>query len=131
MHPQGPVPGRTSLTQHNIRLTSPGPIRQSCYRVPAKLIPALKQEVQAMLEAGVIVPSRSEWCSPVVLVPKKDGGLRFCVDFRKVNAISAFDPYPMPRVDDLMERLGKSKFLSTLDMCKGYWQVPSHQRLRR
>ena len=117
-------PGRTSLTQHSIRLTAPGPIRQTCYRVPAKLIPALKQEVEAMLEAGVIVPSHSEWCSPVVLVPKKDGGLRFCVDFRKLNAISAFDPYPMPRVDDLVERLGKAKFLSTLDLCKGYWQVP-------
>ncbi|KAL2103054.1 hypothetical protein ACEWY4_002222 [Coilia grayii] len=117
-------PGRTSLIQHGIRLTSPGPIRQTCYRVPAKLIPALREEVKSMLEAGVIKPSHSEWCSPVVLVPKKDGGLRFCVDFRKLNAIAAFDPYPMPRVDDLMERLGKAKFLSTLDMCKGYWQVP-------
>lgn len=117
-------PGRTSLTQHDIRLTSPGPVRQTCYRVPAKLVPALKEEVAAMLKAGVIEPSRSEWCSPVVLVPKKDGELRFCVDFRKVNAISAFDPYPMPRVDDLMERLGKAKYLSTLDLCKGYWQVP-------
>lgn len=77
-----------------------------------------------MLEMGVIEPSRSEWCSPVVLVPKKDGGLRFCVDFSKLNNISAFDPYPMPRVDELVERLGKAEYLSTLDLCKGYWQVP-------
>ena len=77
-----------------------------------------------MLEMGVIVPSRSEWCSPVVLVPKKDGSLRFCVDFSKLNSISAFDPYPMPRVDELVERLGKAQYLSTLDLCKGYWQVP-------
>ena len=117
-------PGRTTLIHHNIKLTSPGPIRQTSLRAPARLIPALKQEVQSMLEMGVIVPSRSEWCSPVVLVPKKDGGLRFCVDFRKLNAISAFDPYPMPRVDELVERLGKAQYLSTLDLCKGYWQVP-------
>lgn len=96
-------PGRTALIHHDIRLTSPGPIRQTSLRVPARLIPALKQEVQAMLEMGVIVPSCSEWCSPVVLVPKKDGGLRFCVDFSKLNSVSAFDPYPMPRVDELVE----------------------------
>ena len=117
-------PGRTTVIQHDIRLTSPGPVRQTSYRVPARLIPAMKQEVQAMLEMGVIVPSRSEWCSPVVLVPKKDGSLRFCVDFSKLNSISAFDPYPMPRVDELVERLGKARYLSTLDLCKGYWQVP-------
>ena len=60
----------------------------------------------------------------MVLVPKKDGGLRFCVDYSELNSISAFDPYPMPRVDELVERLGKAEFLSTLDLCKGYWQVP-------
>lgn len=117
-------PGRTTLIQHSIRLTGPGPIRQTSYRVPARLITALKQEVKAMLDMGVIVPSHSEWCSPVVLVPKKDGGLRFCVDFSKLNSISAFDPYPMPRVDEMVERLGKAQYLSTLDLCKGYWQVP-------
>lgn len=117
-------PGRTTLTQHGIRLTSPGPIRQTCYRVPARLVPVLKEEVESMLKAGIIVRSHSEWCSPIVLVPKKDGSLRFCADFRKLNSISAFDPYPMPRVDDLIERLGKAKFLTTLDLCKGYWQVP-------
>lgn len=117
-------PGRTAVITHDIQLTSPGPFRQTSFRVPARLIPALKDEVQSMLEMGVIVPSRSQWCSPVVLVPKKDGGLRFCVDFSKLNSISAFDPYPMPRVDELVERLGKAVYLSTLDLCKGYWQVP-------
>ena len=77
---------------------------------------------------GVIEPSHSEWCSPVVLVPKKDGGLRFCIDFSKLNSISTFDPYPMPRVDEMVERLGRAKFLSTLDLCKGYWQVPLSPR---
>lgn len=77
-----------------------------------------------MLEMGIIEPSSSEWSSPVVLVPKKDGSLRFCMDFRKVNAISSFDPYPMPRIDDLIDRLGSAKYLTTLDLSKGYWQVP-------
>ena len=75
-----------------------------------------------MLGMDIIEPSSSEWCSPVVLVPKKDGGLRFCVDFSKLNAVSTFDPYPMPRADKLIERLGKAAFLTTLDLCKGYWQ---------
>ncbi len=101
-------PGRTGVMQHDIRLLSPGPVRQTCCRVPARLIPELKNEVKVMLEMEVIEPSRNEWCSPVVLVPKKDGTLRFCVDFSKLNVVSAFDPYPMPRVDKL-RAFGKSQ----------------------
>ncbi len=73
-----------------------------------------------MQHLGVIEPSTSEWSSPIVLVPKKDGTLRFCLDFRKLNSVSNFDPYPMPRVDELVERLGRAKYLTTLDLCKGY-----------
>ncbi|XP_066509706.1 uncharacterized protein [Hoplias malabaricus] len=120
-------PGLTDVTQHNVRLIKDEPIRQFNCRVPARLVPELKKEVEAMIKMGVIEPSKSEWCSPVVLVPKKDGGLRFCIDFSKLNALSAFDPYPMPRADDLIERLGKAKVLSTVDLCKGYWQVPLSQ----
>jgi len=117
-------PGKTDLAQHNIRLLPTEPIRQTHCRVPARLIPALKEEVKVMLDLDIIEPSSSEWCSPVVLVPKKDGSLRFCVDFSKLNAVSSLDPYPMPRVNELIERLGKAKYLTTLDLCKGYWQVP-------
>ena len=77
-----------------------------------------------MRKMGIIEPSNSEWSSPVVLVPKKDGTLRFCMDFRKVNAISSVDPYPMPRIDTLIDRLGSARYLTTLDLSKGYWQVP-------
>ena len=120
-------PGCTHLIKHHIRLhaTEQQPIRDTTCRIPAKLVPELKQEVEEMLAMGIIEPSRSEWCSPVVLVPKKDDPkLRFCVNFSKLNAVSAFDPYPMPRVDELIERLGHANFLTTLDLCKGYWQVP-------
>lgn len=74
-------PGKTKLLQHNISLLKTEPIRQTNCRVPARLVPALKNEVKVMLDLGIIEPSRSEWCSPAVLVPKKDGTLRFCVDF--------------------------------------------------
>lgn len=120
-------PGCTQLIKHHIHLYSPEqpPIRDTTCRIPARLVPELKQEVEEMLATGIIEPSRSEWCSPVVLVPKKDDSkLRFCVNFSKLNAVSAFDPYPMPRVDELIDRLGKANFLTTLDLCKGYWQVP-------
>lgn len=120
-------PGRTHLSEHKITLHSPDqrPIRDTTCRIPAKLLPELKSELEEMLAAGIIEPSHSEWCSPVVLVPKKDDPkLRFCVNFSKLNSVSAFDPYPMPRVDELIDRLGNAKFLTTLDLCKGYWQVP-------
>ncbi len=84
----------------------------------------VQSELEAMLEMGVIEESHSDWASPIVLVPKTDGSVRFCVDYRKVNAVSKFDAYPMPRVDKLLDRLGTARIYSTLDLTKGYWQTP-------
>ncbi len=64
-----------------------------------------------MKQLHVIEPSNSEWSSPLVIVPKKDGSLRVCVDFRKLNAQSRFDAYPMPRIDDLLERIGQARYI--------------------
>ena len=83
-----------------------------------------------MLQVGVIEESHSAWSSPVVLVPKPGGTYRFCNDFRKLNEVSAFDEYPMPRVDELIGRLDPARFISTLDLTKGYWQVPLTQKAR-
>ncbi|TKS65328.1 Retrovirus-related Pol polyprotein from transposon 17.6 [Collichthys lucidus] len=117
------TPGFTSLVQHKIRLKGDAPVRQKSYRIPERLIPLLQKEIKLMMELGIIEVSCSEWCSPIVLVPKKDGSLRFCIDFRYLNAVSNFDPYPMPRIDDLVERVGRAQYITTLDLSKGYWQV--------
>lgn len=124
------APGYTTVVEHTIPLKDPTPVRQRMYRVPERLLPSLKTEVEDMLALGVIERSTSEWSNPVVLVPKKDGTMRFCIDFRRVNAQSHFDAYPMPRLEDLIERLGKASFITTLDLCKGYWQVPLAKEVR-
>ena len=90
----------------------------------------LREELDVMLSLGVVEPSSSDWCSPVVLVPKRDGTIRFCIDFRQVNALSKVDPYPMPRIDELVERLGKAKYISTIDLSRDYWQVPLRERAK-
>ena len=117
------TPGFTSLVQHKIRLMKNVPVRQKSYRIPERLIPVLQKEIKLMLELGIIEVSCSEWCSPIVLVPKKDGSLRFCIDFRYLNTVSNVDPYPMPRIDDLVERVGRAQYITTLDLSKGYWQL--------
>ncbi|KAL0148421.1 hypothetical protein M9458_056231 [Cirrhinus mrigala] len=117
-------PGQTNVIQHDIR-TPPGVIvRQRPYRVPEARRQAIEEEVQEMLKLGVIEPSRSPWSSPIVMVLKPDGTLCFCNDFRRLNEVSQFDGCPMPRVDELLDRLGRARYISTLDLTKGYWQVP-------
>ena len=124
------VPGRTDVIQHDI-YTVPGKVvRQRPYRIPQARREGIKKEVENMLQLKVIEESNSPWSSPIVMVPKPDGTMRFCNDFRKLNEISRFDAYPMPRVDELIERLGPARFVSTLDLTKGYWQVPLTYRAK-
>ena len=98
------------------------PIRQQPYRVPVARKEVVKKEIDKMLDMGIIQPSTSPWASPIVLVEKKDGDVRFCVDFRKLK-VSKFDAYPMPRVEEVLESVGAARFISTLDLAKGYWQI--------
>ena len=68
-------------------------------------------------------PSQSEWSSPVILVPKPDGSQRLCIDYRKVNSVTKTDSYPIPRIVDCIEKIGKAKYVTTFDLVNGFWQT--------
>lgn len=84
-----------------------------------------------MLEMGIIECSTCKWCSQIVLVLREEGTLRFCIDIRHINSMSRVDPYPMPHINDLLERVGRVKFITTVDLSKGYWQVPLAKRAKK
>ena len=84
------------------------------------------KQLRSMQEAGVIQPSSSPWASPVVMVRKRDGTHRFCVDYRELNSVTKADTFPLPRIDDLLDQLGAARYFSTLDLASGYWQIRMH-----
>lgn len=118
------VPSQTSVLKHNIKVTTSVPIKQHPYRTNATKRALMKQEVDYLLEHGFAKPSVSPWSSPCLLVPKPDGTFRFCTDYRKVNSVTVPDSYPLPRMDDCVDSIGAARFVSKLDLLKGYWQVP-------
>ena len=115
--------GRTNRLQHTIPTTTERPIRQQARRIPPFQREEVDKLLHDMLERDVIQPSTSPWASPIVLVQKKDGSIRFCVDYRKLNTITRKDAYPLPRIDDTLDTLAGSCWFSTLDLLSGYWQV--------
>eukprot|EP00731_Ephydatia_muelleri_P002480 Em0001g2480a len=124
------TPGRTQFAEHCIETGSARPVRLPAYRIPHADRETVRQEIEEMLEEGILVHSNSEWSSPIVLVGKKDGSLRLCVDYRRLNSLSEADAYPMPRIDEMLEQLGTARFISTLDLTRGYWQVPVAKEAR-
>ena len=115
--------GRTSILSHHIETGDVQPIRQHPRRVPLPHRGTVQDLLKDMLEKKVISPSKSPWASPIVLVKKKDGTTRFCVDYRRVNDVTRKDAYPIPRVDDTLDMLSGSAWFTTLDLKSGYWQV--------
>ena len=115
--------GRTNIVQHRINIGASPPIRQSARRLPLAKREEADRIIQDMEREGVIEPSNSPWASPVVLVRKKDGSTRFCVDYRQLNNVTKKDSFPLPRIDDTLDTLAGSKIFSTLDLKSGYWQV--------
>lgn len=122
------IPSRTTVVTHDIDVGGHPPIKQHGYRVNPNKRSQFRQEVDYLLQNGLAVPSSSSWSSPCLLVPKPDNTVRFCTDFRKVNEVTKTDSYPLPRMEDCVDRVGSAQFVTKLDMLKGYWQVPLSSR---
>ena len=118
------VPKITNLGEHSIKLTSSEPVRSKAYPLPYAVREAVDKEIDSMLELGIIEPSTAPYASPIVVVKKADGSNRICVDYRKLNKITIFDPEPIPQMQDLFSDLAGSKYFSEFYFSKGYWAVP-------
>ena len=108
--------GGTDLFKMNIDTGEAAPTRQAARRLPFAVRQEVAQQLKEMQDSNVIQPSNSPWASPFVLARKKDGTLRMCVDYRKLNSVTKPDKFPLPRIDDLLDQLGKSRYFSTLDL---------------
>ena len=115
--------GRTNLVKHHIKLTDPAPFKEAYRRIPPQMYDEVKAHIQEMLDLGAIRPSNSPWASAIVLVRKKDGRLRFCIDLRRLNNRTVKDAYSLPRIESILDSLGGAQIFSTLDLKAGYWQV--------
>ena len=118
------VPGRTDVISHKVKTTHETPIRQKAYRTPQSMMQKVKAEIDNMLDLGVIESTTSAYASPIVVVAKPNGDIRLCTDFRALNKISEFDPYPIPRIDEILDVVANAKYITTLDLTKGFYQVP-------
>ena len=117
-------PGLTTVCEHHIKMGDALPIRSVPYAISPKKLEDVRKEISSLLEKGIIVPSTSQWSSPIVPLIKPDRSIRLCVDFRKLNAITEPDPYCIPLVEELIARVGEAKYLSKMDLSKGFYQVP-------
>lgn len=112
-----------ATVQHAIETGTHPPIYTSPYRVSYKDEQIQRDEIDKLLKQGIIEESISPWSSPIVLVRKKDGSVRFCIDFRKLNNITTKDAFPMPRIDDIFDHLAQAEYYTTIDFKSGYFQV--------
>ena len=116
-------PGRTSLVKHVIKVTDHTPIRERPYPIPFSTREALQNEIENMLQEGIIEKSCTEYCAPIVMVKKPDGSFRFCVNYKKLNKVTKFDCEPMNKPEDIIVTLREKTLFSKIDFCKGFWQI--------
>ena len=115
--------GKTNLVKHKINTGNAAPIKQAPRRQPIERRSIEREEIENMLERNIIEPSSSPWASPVVLIKKKSGDWRFCIDYRRINALTVTDAYPIPNINDSLDSLSGANYFCTMDLCSGYWQV--------
>jgi len=118
--------GETPLGLHRIDTGDARPVRQTLRRQPYDLVPKIDAYVEGMCKAGIIELSSSPWASNLVVVEKKDGTYRYCVDYRKLNSLTKRDAYLLPRIDACLDTLSRSTWFSTFDLRARYHQVPMH-----
>ena len=118
------LPGTTTLVSHHIRLMTDVPVSSKPYVGPYSVRKSWQTDIHKMIEMKVIRRSESPYASPVVLVRKRDGTNCICVDYLRLNCITIPDPEPINPIVELVQKLGKGRFFSKLDLSKGYWQIP-------
>ena len=115
--------GCSSKIKHEIKLVDDEPFKERFRRIPQPMVEEVRTVLKDMLDSGAISPSQSPWCNAVVLVRKKDGSLRFCIDFRRLNQMTKKDSYPLPRINEAIDSLQGAGYFSSLDLKSGFWQV--------
>ncbi|XP_068248783.1 uncharacterized protein [Palaemon carinicauda] len=126
------IPKCSSTVHHDILLEpNTTPIRQPFYRATGVKLETLKREVQYLLDNNLAEPSTSPWASPCILVPKPNGQFRLCTDYRKLNKVTIKDSYPLPMVNDILDNIRNTKFLTQIDLLKGYYQVPLTDKAKK
>ncbi|XP_064485140.1 uncharacterized protein LOC135397466 [Ornithodoros turicata] len=125
------IPGKTDLITHDIELTTEGPVRSRPYRISPRQEGIMRKEVERMLELGIVVEGDSDFASPMIIVEVPGKEPRPCIDYRKLNAVTKNQVYPIPNIEERVEKVSRAKFISTLDLIRGYWQVPMSEKARR
>lgn len=124
------IKGPTTFGKHTIKIKNTEPINMSYSPRNPAMQKIMNDEVDDKLAKDVIEPSSGPWCSPIVIVRRKDGSYRFCIDFRKINAFSEKDAYPIPQVNPTLDKLRNSIFFSKIDLRNGYWNIPLAEESR-
>jgi transposase InsO family protein len=116
--------GRSTIVKHQIKVKDGTvPIKQQCRRIPPALYDEIQQQIRGMLDSGVIRDSLSAWSSPIVLVRKKDGTSRICIDYRRLNEQTVPDAYALPRIEEGLDLLRGARWFTTIDLKSGFWQI--------
>ena len=115
---------RTTAAEHEIHTGTSRPVAQPPRQTGLQQKREIQKQIKEMINDDIIRESQSPWAAPIVLVRKKDGSVRFCVDYRKLNQVTTRDHYPLPRTEDILDTLNGSQYFTTLDLRSGYWQVP-------